>query len=604
MKIISFDWETFYDSEYTLKKLSTSEYILDPRFKALGFAISVDGAPAQWVNAEGVRSVLDRIGGQLRDCVLLAHHAHFDAAILAWHFGIRCRGYLDTMLMARAKGLQAAVGGSLKALCLHFGLGEKPDLRPDSTPEELRLRGTWDCDATYKLFKILAAGFPQKELLAISRTVEQYIQRKVVADLNALDQILVEERHRKDHLLAEIHLTEEDLRSPALFADAIIKLGYEPPMKPSPADPSRMIWALAKTDQGMNDLLEHDDPEVAALAAARLGVKASAEEDRAKRLIRLAELTGDDTLPVYYNYYGAHTGRWQGGDKTNFANMKRGGAIRDCLFAEEGHVFVTGDMSQIECRLTGWLFGEENLVGAFRDKRDVYCEFATMAYHKPVTKADEFERFSGKTTVLGSGFGAGGPKIAAQMRAEINKRRLPFPKPTDDEGVTLVDAFRKMYYRIPQGWKLLESGLTTPGLQVGPIMFEKGAILLPSGLRIHYPNLQWERWETMGGELKTGWRYDGKKGRTALWGGSLTENVIQALARIHMRDAMLWLYERGWTTVLHTYDEIVLSVPEDRAVEAEADLRYALTTPPEWAKGLPLACEAGVGICYGEIKKH
>jgi hypothetical protein len=180
-----------------------------------------------------------------------------------------------------------------------------------------------------------------------------------------------------------------------------------------------------------------------------------------------------------------------------------------------------------------------------------------------------------KFWILGGGFGMGAAKGAVQMRAEINKRGLQFTPPDLAMTKTLVDAYRGRYRGVPELWRRAEHLLGNPGAQLGPVVSEGDAILLPNGMRLRYPGLRHETYE-MSGESKTGWRYDGRKGRTATWGGSITENIVMGLERCILGDAMNRLLP-FWRIPLHTYDELVLLAKESQVEAATSALEFALT---------------------------
>ena len=597
MKIIGLDFETAYDDEYTLKKLSTSEYVCDPRFACKGLAVKIDDKPAIWIKPERVATFLEAARPQLESNMVLAHHAHFDGLILSYHYNIRPKAWLDTLSMAKGLGLSVTVGGSLLALCRHFGIGEKPDLRPDSTPEEIEHRGTWDADATYKLFRILAPNLPAKEFKLIDMTVRQFTEPIIEVDVPRLTAMADKLDAAKMQVLEDLGVDQKELGSPALFCSRLESLGVDVEWKDTPT--GNRIPAIAKTDDFMQGLLEDEDPKIQALAAARLGNKSTGDSTRARRYIDMSRY---GALPVYYNYYGAHTGRWSGGDKTNFTNLKRGGELRRGVVAPEGFSFVVGDLAQIEARITALLAHQDDLIDAFRAQRDVYCEFGSYAFRREITKADEFERFVSKFWVLGGGFGMGAAKGYLQTKAEINKRGLDFTPPTEEQCQAFVDAYRAKYPMIPAQWKKMEFLIAEPGREYGPLVSEHEAILLPNGMKLRYPNLKWETYKQKDGQQKTGYRYDGRKGRIGLWGGSITENAVQALAKLILGDAMLALLKKGYTIPLHTYDEIVLCVLDASVENAKHEMQQIMTLPPAWMPDLPLQVDIGVGKRYGDAK--
>jgi DNA polymerase len=595
MKIITLDFETAYSDEYTLKKLSTSEYITDDRFECLGLAVKVDGKLAKWISKDRVAAWLTAAKPTLESNIVLAHHAHFDGLILSYHYDIRPKAWLDTLCMAKGLGLNVTVGGSLFALCKHFNLGLKPDITPTSTPAELETRGTWDADATYALFRLLAVGFPKEEYKHIDLTIRQFTEPMILADVAKLTKLAGKLDAAKEKALIDLGVDATELGSPALFCSRLESLGVDVEWKQSPA--GNRIPAIAKTDDFMVGLLESEDETIQALAAARLGNKSTGDGTRARRYIAMAK---NGALPVYYNYYGAHTGRWSGGDKTNFANLRRGGELRDSILAPEHHSFVVGDLAQIEARITAVLAGQEDLVESFRVGGDPYCEFASYAFRREVTKKDEYERFVGKTTVLGCGFGCGGRKYALQFKAEINKRGLPYDALSQEAAQGIVDAYRAKYLEIPKLWKRADFLLGGPDRKLGPVVSENEAILLPNGMKLRYPNLRFETYLNKQRVSERGWRYDNRNGRTHIYGAKLIENIAQALARIVMADAMLALHKKGFKIPLHTYDEIVLCVPDASVENARMEMQRLMTTVPAWMPELPLAVEIGVGKSYGE----
>jgi len=406
MDIVTIDFETYYDREYSLSKMTTEAYVRDPRFEVIGVGVKINNHPTDWYTGGNPGRFLRSL--DYTDKAILCHNTAFDGAILSWHFGIRPKLWLDTLSMARPFH-QLTVGGSLAKLAAFYGLGQKGDevvaalgkRRADFTADEIGRYGMYcinDVDLTRQLFDKLKRGFPASELMVIDQTLRMYTEPVIELDVPLLEQHLQDVRARKAALLNNVSVGIEDIMSNAKFATSLQNLGVEPPIKTSKTT-GKTTWAFAKTDKGMEELLEHPDPAVQALVATRLGVKSTIEETRTEALIGVA---GRGRLPIMLNYYGAHTGRFSGGDKLNLQNLPaRGGsnAIRRSLKAQEGHVLIASDSSQIEARMVAYIAGQEDLVEAFRDKRDVYSEFATEVYGRKITKADKVERFVGKTCV-------------------------------------------------------------------------------------------------------------------------------------------------------------------------------------------------------------
>jgi DNA polymerase len=155
-------------------------------------------------------------------------------------------------------------------------------------------------------------------------------------------------------------------------------------------------------------------------------------------------------LPIPLKYYGAHTGRWAGYDKVNFQNLPsrdpKKKALKRAVKAPEGYVVINCDSSQIEARVLAWLSGQTDLVKAFADKEDVYKIMASKIYKKPIEEISKDERFVGKTTILGAGYGMGGKKFVMQLKGM--GRTL-----TESEGSTIIDVYRETYPDIKNLWK-------------------------------------------------------------------------------------------------------------------------------------------------------
>lgn len=409
MDIVTIDFETFYDKDFSLSKMTTEAYVRDPRFEVIGVGIKVNNHPADWYSGDSPGRFLKSLS--YKDKAILCHNTAFDGAILSWHFGIQPKLWLDTLSMARPLH-NVSVGGSLKALTAHYSLGEKGDevinalgkRRKDFSPEELNRYAAYcvnDVDLTYKLFHKMKGRFTPDELRVIDITLRMYTEPTIELDQPMLQTHLDEVIDRKTNLVAELGLdcSEEEAKSMLMsnekFATFLYAYGINPPMKVS-AKTGKSTYAFSKTDKAFTALLEHDNPRVQNAVAARLGIKSTIEQSRTQSLIGVSER---GPLPIMLNYYGAHTGRFSGGDKMNLQNLPRGGALRKSLCAPKGKVLISCDSSQIEARMVAWVSEQNDLLQAFREGRDVYSEFASEVYGKKVTKADKVERFVGKTCI-------------------------------------------------------------------------------------------------------------------------------------------------------------------------------------------------------------
>jgi DNA polymerase I-like protein with 3'-5' exonuclease and polymerase domains len=539
------------------------------------------------------------------ESVALAHNAMFDMAILNWQFGYKPKKIADTLSMARAiHGTE--VGGSLGVLVQHYQLGEKGTevvnalgkRRADFTDEELARYASYcinDVDLTYELFKCLAGDFPIPELELIDLTIRMFTEPVLKLDKTVLANHLVEIRSSKDMLLRNITENKEELMSNPKFAEILRKCGVEPPMKISPTT-NKDTYAFSKTDEEFKALLEHENVNVQAVVAARLGMRSTIEETRTERFIEIGQR---GLLPIPLRYYAAHTGRWGGDDKVNMQNLPRSSPLKNAIVAPDGYFIVDSDSSQIEARTLAWLAEQNDLVEAFDKGEDVYKIMASAIYGKPQEEITKDERFVGKTTILGAGYGMGPVKFKAQLKT-FNVDL------SEEECKRIISVYRETYSRIPQLWKQASSALlaianeqTAPLGREGALVVEgsKG-IRLPNGLYIKYPNLR--RWVNDQGKEEL--VYDTKKGKAVIpnriYGGKVIENVCQALARIVIAEQMLMIAKK-YRVVMTVHDAIACLIPESEKDTGREFVEMCMRIRPKWALDLPLNCESGVNKSYG-----
>ncbi len=606
MKVIGLDFETYYSREYSLTKMTTEEYIRGAEFETIGVCVQVQGEEPVFFSGTkaDTKAFLDSF--ELDKHMVVAHNAMFDMAILNWQFDIRPKAIVDTLSMARAiHGTE--VGGSLKVLAQHYELGQKGEevhnmlgkRRLDITPAEMKAYGEYcknDVVLTLGLFEKMVGYFPMEELKLIDLTIRMFSEPALELDVSGLYEHLDNVRAKKELLLGKALVDKEELMSNDKFATMLTNCGVVPPRKISPTT-GKETWAFAKTDEAFKALLEHDNPIVQALACARLGVKSTLEETRTQRFM---EIAGRGLLPIPLRYYAAHTGRWGGDDKVNLQNLPRGSQLKFAIKAPEGYVMIDSDSSQIEARTLAWLSEQNDLVDAFEKGENVYKIMASSIYNKEIGEITKDERFVGKTTILGSGYGMGGKKFQAQLKnfnVDI----------AEDEASRIVSVYRQTYEWIPVLWqkahKALDAILNDQHMDLGrngvlQVQGKKG-IRLPNGLYIKYPNLRTV--ENEQGKLE--YVYDTKKGKATIpnriYGGKVVENVCQALARIIIGYQMLTIAKK-YKVVMTVHDAIAIIAPEAEAETAQEFVEMCMRLRPDWALELPLNCESGVGVSYGD----
>ena len=634
-KLITIDFETYYDSDYSLTKLSTEQYVNDDRFEVIGFAYKIDDAPAVWVSgADKTQHMLRSLPWS--DSFVLAHNTMFDGAIMSWRGGVKPKGWLDTLSMGRAlHGVEA--GGSLKAMAERYGAGvkgtevldAKGKRRYQFSPSELAQYGEYcknDVELTHTIFhKMMAAGFPPIELKLIDLTLKMYVEPVLTLDNRALelhleDTAAQKQGHlvnalsaigRKDLALKQILGDEEtragirkELMSNPKFAAILEALVDEDGKRVVPKIPMKIsmttgkeTYAFAKSDEQFKALLQHEDVRVQSLCAARLGTKSTLEESRTQRFIDIGRRNG--VFPVPLKYYAAHTGRWGGADSVNLQNLpSRGpnaGKLKKAILAPEGYVFIDADSSQIEARTLAWEAGQDDLVEAFAKGEDVYKIMAAAIYGKAEEEITKEERFVGKTTILGAGYGMGGPKFQAQLKTFGTDL-------STDECARIISVYRSRYPKIPQLWResqdalrCMTRGQTTKLCRNDLLTVNDKGILLPNGLHIFYNGIR----EVADAEGKRQFVYDTRTGPNKIYGGKVVENFTQAVARCIIGEQMLKIAKR-YKVVLTVHDAIGIIAKREEADEARAYVETCMRWVPAWAEGLPVNCESGMGDSYGD----
>jgi len=609
MDLITLDFETYYSKEYSLGKLTTEEYIRDPRFEVIGVGVKLNNQDTEW--ASGTREELTTYLKTFSwdSSLVIAHNTMFDGAILSWIFDIHPKIYGDTLCMARAyHGVESS--GSLKALAERHKIGEKGTeviealgkKREDFTAEELERYGDYcinDVDLTFKLFKIMGREFPKKEFRLIDATLRMFVEPILGLDRGMLEQHITETRCGKDELLTASGVSKEELMSNPKFAEVLKSLGVEPPMKIS-LTTGKEAFAFAKSDEGFKALESHPDEKVQALVMARLGTKSTLEETRTQRFI---DISKRGLLPVPVKYYAAHTGRWGGDDKINLQNLPSRGVngkkLKRSIIAPEGYTLIDADSAQIEARVLAWLATQDDLTKAFTDGEDVYVKMASRIYDKAEESVTKEERFVGKTTILGAGYGMGALKFQSQLQTFGFDMKI-------EEARRVIKIYRETNWKIDKLWRDAQQILVSLNNKDLPKRLGRGKVLLtvpkenairlPSGLLMRYEDLDFEQ-----GEKGIEFSYQTRRGRTRIYGGKVVENVCQAIARCIIGEQMLEINKKH-RAVLTVHDSIVCCVKDEEVTDAQKYIEECMRWTPEWADGLPINCESGTGKTYGDCE--
>jgi DNA polymerase I-like protein with 3'-5' exonuclease and polymerase domains len=648
-RILVIDFETRWDrKDYTLSKMTTEQYIRDERFKAFGVCMKFlnDEEPAEWVPHDRIPDVLKTYNWN--NTAVLAHNAQFDVAILSWVYGVKPCFVFDSLSMARAlRGIE--VGNSLAKLADEYGLPEKgnavhsTDGLEELTPEieaELAAYCQHDTFLCEEIFKRLIKGYPVNELRLIDLTLKMFINPVLELDKEMLNAAITEEKTRRTNLLTKLGIEETALASNQQFADVLLSMGVTPPTKVSKTT-GREALALAKNDALFQALLNSDNEDVALLCEARLAVKSTLERTRAQRFL---DISSRGRLPVPLNYYGAHTGRWSAskGSGLNLQNLKRGSFLRKAIMAPEGYMLVVCDLAQIEPRVLAWLAGYDVMLDIFRAGGDPYAAFGAQMFGIPGLSKDSHPdlRQSAKSALLGAGYGLGWAAFAAQLLTgflgapptrydktfakqlgadaeyvqkftdwEVNLEKLAdIPHNCTDQELfvhavatkKIIDKYRDAADPVVQFWSICQN-LIHRSLMNGEevpykcVTFRKGEVVLPSGLSLRYNDLKGNPDD----KGRVQWVYGPSSKK--LYGGKLTENIVQAVARCVMTDGMLRIQER-YPCVLTVHDEVVCLVPEAEAEDAKTWVLAQMVMEPTYMPGIPLDAEADVAHRYGDAK--
>jgi hypothetical protein len=619
VNLFTIDFETYYDQEYSLSKMSTEDYVSDPRFDIMLVSVKRNDEPPRWATGDvwTLHYFFEEMG--LYDGACLAHNGIFDFLILERWFNFVPKLMFDTLAMAQAVLKPFSRSISLDSCLKMINLGIKKGTevynmkgrtRASLTKYEMQQYANYcmdDAEGEYRLFKHLRVEFPPSELEVIDMTLRMYLQPKLLLDADLLCTVLQETQAKKAQQLASLPewVTKDMLGSNVKFADLLRTIGIDPPLKISPIT-LQQTYAFAKNDTAYKEMEEiyADDPLISSILAARIGVKSTIEESRCQRLIGISQR--HKRLRVPLRYYAAHTGRYGGMEGINMQNPPRvdKSRLRFTFRAPKDHVVLGLDLAQIEARIVAWLCGQKDLVLDFANKVDVYSKFASSAFKcetvKGRSKEDDKRRFVGKTCILGLGYGMGGTKLRLTLRQGGVKTEAY-------ETETYVHTYRSLYAQIPKYWRLMDhvlQAMAAGGIRkIGPLKFAKDMIFLPNGMKIFYPNLR--HITATIGKLKgyEGWVYDYAGEVRTLWGGKVTENIVQALARILVMDYMRQIRRQfGLSPTLQVHDELDYVVPAQYADYYLQECSKIMVVPPRWAPDLPVAVEGHYGPTFGDCK--
>lgn len=615
MNLLTLDFESYYDTKYSLRAMTPPEYILDPRFEMLICAVALNTKPTMVLSEPELRKFLQEQNPD--DTTTVSHNALFDSSVLSWRYGFVPYRSLDTLGMARALLGHRLARLDLGSVADALGLGVKgdtvlkvkgmhlDDIVKAGMMDEFVEYCRNDNDLCRAIFKKLAPAFPAEQFRMMDLVIRCATQPKLLIDRPLLVEHLATVKADKAALLAACKLDKGHLLSSDKFQEQLETRGVVVEMKNGTNGP---IPAFAKTDPFMVTLQEHENPEVQALAAARLGLRSTLEESRVEKLLAISALPWAQpaSLPIPLRLAGAHTHRLSGEWRINMQNLPRAttgkSKLRYGVVAPPGCSVVVCDLGQIEARLVAWQAGAKTLVDQFANKLDPYARLAERIFgYKVDRKVQIAEGFIGKGGILGLGYGLGDENFYIKTLAAARGQGVDIGKLfTPDVAKRTVKTYRKDNHEIPTFWRYLSGVLASAfcgksaAVQVGPVEIGEGYVSLPDGLVLQYAEPR-----TIQGQTSYLHPYGYRK---KLWGGAFLENITQALAGQLIRDAWLRLDTLGYRAVWQVHDELIFVVPDTDLENAKQVIHSEMVRRPKWALDLPLSADVGSGKTYGSAK--
>lgn len=635
MQTLSIDIETYSDIDLT--KSGVYAYTASLNFKILLFAYSFDDEPVQVIDLENGEALPTKVLNALTNTNVMktAFNAQFERTCLARYFNLNLapESWSCTAVLAASLGLPLSLDGVAKVLGLsEQKMKEGKDLiryfcmpcKPTQTNGYRTVNKPSHAVDKWKSFTEYCKRDVEVEK-AIRNKLLKYDLITNEQRLYYLDQEINDRGILVDMLLVMNAIECDLLHKEDSFTEAQTLTGLENPnsvaqLKQWLIDNGIEVDSLSK--KAVYDLAKQTDGEVERLLNLRLKMaKTSVKKYEA---IERA-VCPDGRVRGLLQFYGANrTGRWAGrlvqvqnlpqnhlNDLTLARNLVREGeySTLDCLFEstphvlselirtafipKENHIFYVADFSAIEARVIAWLAKEQWRIDVFATHGKIYEASASQMFKIPIeeiTKGSPL-RQKGKISELALGYGGSVGALTAMGALEMGI--------ADDELKNLVTAWRQANPNITKLWwevdkaaiKAVEEKTT---IRLGTLVFHcKSGILfiqLPSGRRLSYikPKLETNKFG------RNGLTYEGigatkKWERIETYGPKLVENIVQAIARDLLAEAMLQVDKSGYKIVMHVHDEIVVEV--EKGKKTLENLCELMSITPTWAAGLLLRAD-------------
>lgn len=615
------DVESYFDKDYNLQKLSTYEYVSDSRFELLMWAFKRDDDPADF-NIELPKHI------QWKNTTIIMHNAPFDALVLAIHHGIHPPFIVDTLDLARH--IEPRWSNKLIDLCKRHKLPPKGDTdqfrglhRSDFTGQQwvdLIDYATNDADRTHDLLGLLLPKLsnPKFELEVARYTRNLFIKPVLHFNMIHAEKLKREMQTEVQKVLAEVDVSEKEIRGNKSFETLLREAlgGEEPPMKQGKKG---SMLAIAKTDLGYSYLLNHPDDYTRNLMKARVATKSWPLHIKRIERMQVTFQAAGKRLPVPLLYCGCHTARWSGTGGINLHNLPARGyplicKIRTLIEAPKGCILIIIDFSQIEARGLDWLAEQNDMVRAFAEGRQIYCEFASKLIGHKVRKPKKTDskvvadwygnyRQMGKIGILGCGYGMGWEHLMVFAKNTYGIDLSPA------EAKEIIKLYRSTHPMVVLLWEKVGRAFrmaTQTGqayeLSYGLRFFREDnvtVIQLPSTRRLYYTGAKVEgtaRYPQL--VMPNPAAHDNKK--IHFWGGYLVENIVQAVSRDILAEAVLKIEGLGVRVPLIVHDDLSVVVPENEVDAYRLQIEDIVRIPPIWASNLPVDIDCRVSRSYGK----
>lgn len=653
-KNLFIDVETY--SSVDIKESGAYKYIESPDFEILIIGYALDDGPVKIVDLAQGEEMPEEFEEALLDpdCVKVAHNAVFERlSFKRIGYNVPAEQWYCTSVKAAYCGLPLSLDGVSKALNLtdkkldtgkalikYFSCpckatrvnGMRTRNYPEHAPEK------WEMYKEYNKYDVLA----EREIF---KRLEAYIIPDIERKMYVLDQNINDRGILVDMELAESAIAVDNTYTSILTQHAQQLTGLENPNSPVQIrqwiEKTTGCVVMSLSKETMPDLMKEfaDYPDVIEL----LNIRKKLSKTSIKKYYAMLNCAmKDHRVRGTFQFYGANrTGRWAGRllqlqnlSKNHISHIEvpremirardwesvemmyddvadiLSQLVRTALIASPGKVFSVADFSAIEARVISWLANEKWRMDVFRGDGKIYEATGAKMFNVPISAITKGSVLRDKSKISELALGYEG-SLGALKRMGGERMGL-----SDTEMTSLVRKWRSANPAIVDMWKEIDEASKEAVRYQRPvsctcrnIIFDCNGefmtIQLPSGRKLFYYGPKFKDKKIGCSTMPTRVLcYQGVVQETKQWGeidtygGKLTENIVQAIARDLLGDAMLRMQDEGYEIVASVHDEVIVEVPEINAKDHYNRLVEIMSTPPQWAEDLPLNADGGVMMFY------